>query len=231
MINIRNSSERGHHQEDWLNSYHTFSFHTYYDPDNMGFRNLRVINEDRIAPSRGFGMHPHENMEIISLVFEGTLEHRDNLGNREIIGPYQLQRITAGTGMTHSEVNPLPDKPVHFLQIWILPKRQNLEPSYQIKKLTKRPANKLTLLVSPDGREGSATLQQDVLLYLGNLQPGKTLNYSIHSGRHAWLQIVSGSLHCNGHILKSGDGAAISDVSDLEIRGQERAEYLLFDLN
>jgi redox-sensitive bicupin YhaK (pirin superfamily) len=231
MIVLRKSSDRGHHREDWLSSFHTFSFHTYYDPIHMGFRNLRVINEDRVAADRGFGMHPHQEMEIISFVFEGALEHRDNLGNREIIGPYELQRITAGTGIVHSEMNPSPKKEVHFLQIWVLPARERLDPGDEIKYFPERPLNQLTTLTSPDGRENSAIINQDVILYYGLLDHQNEINYTLGRGRYGWLQVVRGSIVSNGQKLNIGDGAAISNVEKLELIGEEKAEFLLFDLN
>jgi hypothetical protein len=230
VITLRKSAERGQHQEDWLSSYHTFSFHTYNDPRHMGFRNLRVINEDRVSGGRGFGMHPHQDMEIISLVLEGKLEHRDNLGNREIIGPYELQRITAGTGILHSETNPAAEA-VHFLQIWILPERQGLEAGYEIRKFPLRPKNELTLLASPDGRQDSARIRQDVLLYYGHLECGTSMEYRLTKDRHAWLQIIGGALECRGLSLRGGDGAAVSDEESLFLVGGKETEFLLFDLN
>ena len=232
MIKIRKSSDRGLHREDWLTSYHTFSFHTYYDPAFMGFRDLRVINEDRVVGGQGFGLHPHENMEIISLVLEGVLEHRDNLGNREAIHAYELQRITAGTGIFHSEINPLPDKAVHFLQIWIIPRKQGLRPSYEIRKFPDRPFNKLITLASPEPGENSAQIQQDVTLYFGAFQKEHELDYPVDVNRHLWVQVISGSLadSKNGGILSEGDGAAISQESNIALQALEDSEFLLFDL-
>lgn len=231
MLKLRRAAERGHHREGWLSSYHTFSFHTYYDPAHMGFRDLRVINEDRVAGGRGFGMHPHQDMEIISLVLEGQLEHRDNLGNRETIGPYQLQRITAGTGILHSEVNPLPDQEVHFLQIWILPERQGLPASYEIRSFAEIPTGRLILLASPDGQDNSAVLRQDVRLHLGRLKPAQVLDHPLDPDRFAWLQVISGSLDCNQTRLQQGDGAAISAEGGLRLQPVQEVEFLLFDLN
>ena len=232
MIKIRKSSDRGHHKEDWLSSFHTFSFHTYYDPAHMGFRDLRVINEDRVAGGRGFGMHPHEEMEIISFVLMGELQHRDNLGNTDVIRPYELQRITAGKGMYHSEVNPLPDDEVHFLQMWILPDKHGLPPSYEIKKFPDRPYDKLILLASPDGSENSAQIQQDVRLYFGLFQEGHELDFVTDVNRHIWVQVMYGALRSETHgvTLAEGDGAAISEETALTLRAQEHSEFLVFDL-
>lgn len=230
MITLRKSSERGHHREDWLSSYHTFSFHTYYDQAHMGFRDLRVINEDRVAGGTGFGMHPHNDMEIVSLVLSGKLEHRDNLGNTEVIGPYELQRITAGTGLFHSETNPGSEE-VHFFQIWILPERKGLEAGYEIRKFPRRPANALTLLASPHARDGSAVIRQDALIHYGQLETGHNLVYRPETGRHLWLQLVTGELEVLDKTLGEGDGAAISDEGSVTLAAGKNTEFLLFDLN
>lgn len=231
MITIRKSNERGRHQEGWLDSKHTFSFHTYHDPRYMGFRDLRVINQDRVAPERGFGMHPHQDMEIFSLVLSGALEHRDNLGNREIIGPYQLQKITAGTGVLHSEVNPSPTEEVHFLQIWILPDRAGRNPGYVMGDFSAAPSNRLTPIVNPGGTEGAARLYQDASVYLGRIDAGTGLEYRLAAGRHAWIQVISGSILVNDIAMEAGDGAAVSDETLLRLAAVTKAELLVFDLN
>ena len=231
MITIRKSDQRGSHQESWLDTKYSFSFHNYYDPEQMGFRALRVINQDRVAPGRGFGLHPHEEMEIFTLVLSGALEHRDNLGNREVIGPYQLQKITAGTGVRHSEVNPSDSEEVHLLQIWILPERNGLEPGYVLRDFSAAGQNALTPLLNPDGCNGAAPLNQDAAVYLGRLEAGAVLDYDLKSGRHAWVQLISGELVVNGTILKEGDGAALSDEARARLEAGTAAEFLLFDLN
>lgn len=230
MLTIRKAAERGQHRESWLDSRHSFSFHTYYDPKHMGFRDLRVINEDRVAPTGGFGMHPHQDMEIFSLVLSGALEHRDNLGNREVIGPWQLQKITAGRGIRHSEVNPSASEPVHFLQIWILPERAGLEPGYEIKDFSAAPRDRLVPLLSPDGRDGSARLYQDASVWLGRFSAGGGADYPLAAGRHAWLQVMAGELDLNGRRLGPGDGAALSDEPGLQLKAPGDSDFLLFDL-
>jgi len=230
MITIRKSNERGSHQESWLDTKYSFSFHNYYDPKHMGFRALRVINQDRVAAGRGFGMHPHEDMEIFTLVLSGALEHRDNLGNREVIGPYQLQKITAGTGVRHSEVNPSPSEEVHLLQIWILPEREGLEPGYVMKDFSAAAQNALTPLLNQDGSNGAARLHQDASVYLGRLDAGTTLDHALKNGRHAWVQVISGTVKVNDTTLKEGDGAAVSNETQLRLAAETGAELLLFDL-
>ncbi len=232
MIKIRKSEDRGHFQSDWLDSYHTFSFDTYQDPGHMGFRTLRVINQDRVKGGHGFPLHPHRDMEIISLILQGSLEHRDSLGNREIIGAGELQRITAGTGIRHSEQNPSPTEEVHFLQIWILPERPGLEPTYEIKGFAGAvKSGELLLIGSRDGRDHSARIHQDVDLFLGRLEPDQQLSYGLSPGRHAWLQMIRGVLDINGTVLEAGDGAALSDHQKLQLTAGEKADFLLFDLN
>jgi quercetin 2,3-dioxygenase len=231
MITIRKANERGRHQEGWLDSKHTFSFHTYHDPRYMGFRDLRVINQDRVAPGRGFGMHPHQDMEIFSLVLSGALEHKDNLGNREVIGPYQLQKITAGTGVVHSEYNPSPDEEVHFLQIWILPDRDGREPGYVLGDFSAAPPNALTPILNQDGSAGAARLYQDAAVYLGRIDAGATLDYRLAAGRYGWVQVIGGEIQVNGTALTEGDGAAISDETQLQLQAVTAAELLFFDLN
>ncbi len=231
MIALRKSADRGHVQLDWLSSYHSFSFDTYYNPDYMGFRSLRVINQDRVAPGKGFPLHPHSDMEILSLVLEGALKHRDNLGSEEIIRAGELQRISAGTGVMHSEYNPSEGEDVHFLQIWILPECQGLKPGYEKKRFATKTINALQLFASRQGREDSAIVHQDTDLYIARFEAGHSLNHPMASGRHAWLQLISGRLELNGNRLQPGDGAAVSEETELQLRAEEDAEFLLFDLN
>ena len=230
MITVRKSQERGHVREEWLDSRHTFSFGEYHDPDHMGFRTLRVINEDRVQPGRGFPLHPHRDMEIITFLIEGALEHRDDMGNREIIRGGEIQRITAGTGIRHSEANPSDHEPVHLLQIWIFPEEKGLPPSYEMKRFASAPDNELSLLVSRDGREGSARLHQDAAVYFAKLEAGRKLEQPLIPGRHAWLQAIDGALDLNGTGLESGDGAAVSDEEMLKLAGREDSRFILFDL-
>ncbi|MGH7789501.1 MAG: pirin family protein [Candidatus Binatia bacterium] len=229
MITIRPSEERGHVAIGWLDSRHTFSFGEYYDPAHMGFRALRVINEDVVAPSQGFGTHPHRDMEIITYVLDGALQHRDSLGNGSAIVPGEVQRMTAGTGIRHSEMNPSPDTPVHLLQIWLLPEREGLEPGYEQRAIP-RSAGGLTLIASRDGREGSVTVHQSVDLYSANLAAGDQVVHELASGRHAWVQVASGRLTVNGRALNAGDAVALSDEPRVEIQAGEQSELLLFDL-
>jgi redox-sensitive bicupin YhaK (pirin superfamily) len=231
MITVRRSEDRGHAEHGWLESYHTFSFAGYHDPRFMGFRQLRVINEDRVQPGRGFGTHGHQDMEIVSYVLEGALAHRDSLGNGSTIRPGDVQRMSAGTGVTHSEFNDSKTELVHFLQIWIQPARNRLAPSYEERAFpgeTRR--NQWRLVVSPDGRYGSVSIHQDASLYATLLAPGATLSHALASGRHAWLQVARGALTVNGSLLAEGDGAAVSDEAKLDVRAESAAEALLFDL-
>jgi redox-sensitive bicupin YhaK (pirin superfamily) len=231
MITIRRHDERGRAEFGWLDSRHTFSFGSYRDRQHMGFRSLRVINEDRVAPGQGFGSHSHNNMEIISYVLDGALEHKDSLGNGTTIRPGEVQRMTAGTGITHSEYNPSPSQSVHFLQIWILPEREGLPPSYEQRFFPSAEKQaRLRLVASPDGGDGSVTVHQDARLYLSHLGAGDTVVHDLTPGRHAWLQIASGAVTLNGQDLVAGDGAAISDVQRLEIGADTGSEVLLFDL-
>ena len=231
MITIRKSAERGHADHGWLNSYHTFSFAGYRDPAHMGFRSLRVINEDRVAAGQGFGTHAHHDMEIVSYVLDGELEHKDSMGNGEILRPGEFQRITAGTGITHSEFNPSADRPTHFYQIWLLPERKGIEPSYEQKAFEAAGRqNRFQLVASRDGREGSLLIHQDAQIYLADVQAGASLTRELAGDRHAWLQVLRGSLTVNGHSLHAGDAAAASDEDRLTIHGDEQAELMLFDL-
>lgn len=231
MIRIRKASERGHFDHGWLDTHHSFSFSRYYDPRHMGFRALRVINEDVVDPGRGFGTHPHEDMEIVTYVLEGALAHKDSLGTGSTIRPGELQRMTAGTGITHSEFNPSPDEPVHLYQIWLTPERDGLEPSYDQKAFPESERhNRLRIVASPDGADGSLSIRQDARLYLGLLDAGHAVEHAIDPGRHAWLQVLRGDVELNGNPLSAGDGAAVSEESALAIRASSPAEVLLFDL-
>src|SRR4030095_1033289 len=215
----------------WLNTYHTFSFDQYYDPRYMGFRTLRVINEDSVSPGRGFPTHGHRDMEIITYVLEGALQHQDNMGNGSVIRPGEVQRMTAGTGVRHSEQNASQTEPVHFLQIWILPDTVGLQPSYEQKSFSEdERRNKLRLIASSDGREGAVTIHQDIGLYASIIEPGAKVLHSMKATRYGWLQVARGSVDLNGERVDHGDSAVIVGESDLEIAGQGRSEILLFDL-
>ena len=231
MINLRPARERGHAEHGWLDSHHTFSFADYHDPRQMGFRALRVINEDRVAPGRGFGTHPHRDMEIISYVIEGAIEHKDSMGTGSVIRPGDVQRMSAGTGVLHSEYNASPSVPVHFLQIWILPEKANLPPSYEQKSFPEdERRGRLRLVAARDGRDGAITVHQDVTLYAAILAPGEVVRHPLASGRHAWVQMVRGAIELGGQELHAGDGAAVSDEAELVLRASEPSELLLFDL-
>lgn len=232
MITIRPNNERGKANFDWLDSKHTFSFGNYFDPRHMGFSTLRVINEDKIAPSQGFGTHGHRDMEIITYVLSGKLQHKDSMGNGSIIRPGEVQRMSAGTGVTHSEFNASDEEIVHLLQIWILPQETGIRPSYEEKHFDPiERQGKLKLVGSPDGRDGSVTIHQDVNLYVGNLQQGDRVNYSLKDNRVVWIQVAQGSILLNQKLLQAGDGAAIVDETEITLTGEsETAEILLFDL-
>jgi redox-sensitive bicupin YhaK (pirin superfamily) len=231
MITIRTSAERGHFDHGWLNTYHTFSFSRYYDPNHLAFRSLRVVNEDRVQPQTGFGEHPHRDMEIITYVLEGELTHQDSLGHGSVIRPGEVQRMTAGKGIRHSEMNHSQTTAVHFLQIWIFPDREGLQPEYEQKPFPENERlDRLCLLASPDGREGSLTIHQDVSLSGAILNPETTFEYPIKSGRHGWLQVARGQIDLNGRMLGAGDGAAISEEAMLKVAALKKSELLLFDL-
>jgi quercetin 2,3-dioxygenase len=231
MITIRKSEERGHFDHGWLDTYHTFSFAGYRDPAHMGFRSLRVINEDRVQPGQGFGMHGHRDMEIVTCVLEGTLAHRDSMGNVSTIQPGELQRMTAGTGIRHSEFNPSPTETVHLLQIWILPERKDLEPEYEQRSFPEdETRGRLRLVASRDGRDGSLTVHQAVALFLTTLEPGASVRPELRPDRYAWLHVARGAITLNDHDLRPGDGAAVNNESPLEIAAREPSELLLFDL-
>ncbi len=231
MISVRPADQRGHFDHGWLDTYHTFSFADYYDPRNMGFRSLRVINEDRVAGGRGFGTHPHRDMEIITYVVEGALEHKDSMGNGSPITPGEVQRMSAGTGVAHSEYNGSKSDPVHLLQIWILPERQGMTPSYEQKRFPpEERRGRLRLIGSRDAREGAVTIHQDVELYAGLLEPGEKTAHALAENRHAWVQMIRGEITLNGKTLNAGDGAAVTAETSLEFAGVASAEFLLFDL-
>ena len=231
MIEVRHAADRGTADLGWLHSKHTFSFGGYQDPAHMGFGNLRVINDDRVQPAQGFATHGHENMEIISYVLDGALEHKDSMGNGAVMTSGEVQRMTAGTGVTHSEFNHSSDELVHFLQIWILPEKQGLEPGYEQKNFSAADkSNKLLLVASPTGRGGSIRVHQQVDLYASVLDSGLEVTHQFADGRQAWIQVASGAIDVNGHSLGEGDGAAISETNDLEITAAEKTEFLLFDL-
>lgn len=231
MITLRQSSDRGHANHGWLDSYHTFSFANYYDPNHMGFRALRVINEDWVQSGKGFGTHGHRDMEIITYVLDGVLEHKDSLGNGAVITPGEVQRMSAGTGIMHSEFNPSQTEPVHLLQIWILPDRQGLQPSYEQRAFgLEERQGKLRLIAARDGREGAVTIHQDVDLYSAVLQKGDRLSYQLQPNRYGWLQVAKGEVSLNGNALKAGDGVALSEAESLKIGTDTNAEILLFDL-
>ncbi|MGB8885097.1 MAG: pirin family protein [Candidatus Korobacteraceae bacterium] len=233
MITIRPSEERGHANHGWLDTYYTFSFSDYYDRKHMGFRDLRVINEDRVSAGRGFGMHPHRDMEILTYIVDGELSHRDSMGRGATLKRNDVQRMSAGTGVMHSEVNQSKD-PVHLLQIWILPEAEGLKPSYEDLTIpTEEKRNRLRLIASPDGHDNSATINQDASVYASLLDSGKSVELELRSGRHAWVQLISGQLDVNGTNLRKGDGAAISGETALRISstsGNGAAEFLTFDL-
>jgi len=233
MITIRPSAERGHANHGWLDTHYTFSFSDYYDPRHMGFRDLRVINEDRVSAGRGFGMHPHRDMEILTYIIDGELSHRDSMGRGATIQRNDVQRMSAGTGIMHSEVNQS-QKPVHLLQIWLLPEAEGLKPCYEDKTFApEEKQNRLRLIASHDGREGSTTIHQDASVYASLLDSGESVEATLKPGRHAWVQLIAGQLEVNGTKLNAGDGAAISGETALRMAsssGNGAAEFLLFDL-
>lgn len=231
MLIVRHAKQRGHANHGWLDSHHTFSFASYYDPAYMGFRSLRVINEDRVSPGQGFGTHPHRDMEIVSYVVEGGLQHRDSLGTGSVIRPGDVQRMSAGTGVAHSEFNASKTEPVHFLQIWLQPSQLGLPPSYEQKTFTdEERAGRLRLVASPQPREGSLTIHSDVHLYAGRFGTGESAEHTLADGRHAWVQVVRGRVRVNGTEVSVGDGVALSAEPSVKIEGLQSAEILLFDL-
>ncbi|MCK6439127.1 MAG: pirin family protein [Planctomycetes bacterium] len=231
MLTIRPASERGHADHGWLDTWHTFSFADYYDPAHMGFRALRVINDDVIGPGAGFGTHPHRDMEIVTYVLSGGLKHRDSMGHVEVIHAGEMQRMTAGTGVEHSEFNASETESTHLLQIWIHPHTRGLKPEYEQKIFTDaEKRGKLRLVVSPDGRDGSMMIHQDASIHAAILRKGDNVKHSIAPGRHAWIQVARGSVILDGERLTAGDGVAISDTKEVRLSGVDDGEALLFDL-
>ncbi len=231
MLTIRRSKERGHFDHGWLNTYHTFSFDQYYDPRYMGFRSLRVINEDFVAPGNGFPTHGHRDMEIITYILEGALKHADSMGNGSVIKPGDVQRMTAGTGVRHSEQNASNQERVHLLQIWILPNAENLTPGYEQKAFSEEERRgELRLIASNDGRDGSVQLNQDISLFASILPEGGEVSREMDPARYAWIQVARGAVEVNGERADQGDGVVVVAESNLKIRAQEPAEVLLFDL-
>jgi len=231
MIVRRPANERGRTKIGWLDSSHSFSFGDYYDPTHVDFRSLRVLNDDRVAAGQGFGMHPHRDMEIITYMLSGALEHKDSLGTGSVIRPGEVQRMSAGTGIRHSEFNPSPTDPAHLLQIWFTPERRGLEPGYEQKAFPEgERRNRWRLVASRDGRDGSVTIHQDAAMYVTSLDAGKTVTHELGRGRHGWLQVARGAVTLNGQLLQTGDGAAVSNESGLNVSATEAAELVLFDL-
>ncbi len=231
MIEVRPASGRGKTKIDWLDSRHTFSFADYHDPEHMGFGVLRVINDDRVAPARGFGTHPHRDMEIVSYVVSGALQHKDSMGTGSVIRRGDVQRMTAGTGVLHSEFNPSKDEAVRFLQIWIVPMQRGLLPDYEQKTFaSEQKRGKLRLVVSPDGRDGSLTVHQDVSMYASELGSGERVGLDLAEGRSAWVQLVSGRALASGVALEEGDGAAVRGEKRIEIVAEKDAELIAFEL-
>ncbi|TWT47086.1 Quercetin 2,3-dioxygenase [Thalassoglobus neptunius] len=231
MLTVRKANDRGSADHGWLKTSHTFSFSTYHDPKHIHFRTLRVMNEDWVAPGEGFGTHPHKDMEIVTYVLEGALEHRDSMGNGEILRPGEFQRMTAGTGITHSEFNPSSDEPVHLYQIWIFPEEKGLEPSYEQKSFDDELMRNQLLLVASRAQQGdSLKIHQDAEIFLSRLDPGQSVTHPIAAGRHVWLQVLRGNVSLNGEELEAGDGVAVSDEVSLSIHSSDSSEILLFDL-
>ncbi|MGN6547193.1 MAG: pirin family protein [Aureliella sp.] len=231
MIVLRGAGDRGHANYGWLDTHHSFSFGSYYDVRFMGFRVLRVINEDRVAPGHGFGRHPHRDMEIVTYVMSVALEHKDSMGNGEVLRAGELQRMSAGTGIEHSESNPSSSEPVHLYQIWLMPLSEGIAPSYEQKSFPEADRkDRLRLVVSPDGEDGSLRIHQNARIYLATLDSGKTVDHPFQLGRHGWLQVLRGSVRLNDNTLHVGDGAAISDEQFVTVQSVQPAEVMLFDL-
>ena len=231
MMTIRKANERGHANHGWLDSYFTFSFADYYDPRFMGFRSLRVINDDTVSPGAGFDTHPHRDMEILTVVLDGALEHKDSMGHGRVIRPGEVQYMAAGTGILHSEFNPSATEPVHLLQIWILPDKKGLKPAYAEKSFKKAPTGRLNLVASKSGRDGSIAINQDADLFLAKFTGGENVTHPLKPNRHAWLHVARGEVTVNGQALAAGDGAAVSQETELKLTAAKPAEALLFDLN
>jgi redox-sensitive bicupin YhaK (pirin superfamily) len=231
MIQIRESDQRGHADHGWLNTYHTFSFSSYQDPQHMQFRSLRVMNEDWVAAGKGFGTHPHNDMEIVTYVLAGALEHKDSMGNGEVLTPGEFQRMSAGTGITHSEFNPSEDQPVHLYQIWLFPERKGIEPSYEQKRFADDEMhNQLRIVAAREPVDGSLKIHQDARIFLSKIDAGRQVVHEVTSGRHAWLQVLRGSVSLNGNDLQTSDGASVSEEDSLTIQATSDAEIMLFDL-
>ena len=231
MINIRRSRDRGHANHGWLDTYHTFSFADYQDSANMRFRSLRVMNEDFVAPGQGFGTHPHHDMEIVTYVLEGALEHKDSMGNGGVLRPGEFQRMSAGTGLTHSEFNPSNEEPVHLYQIWLFPERKGIAPSYEQKRFAEEERhNQLRMVASREATDGSLLIHQDARIFLSSLDGGCSVKHVLLPGRYAWIQVLRGTVALNGQSLATSDGASISDESELEIVASQSAETMLLDL-
>jgi redox-sensitive bicupin YhaK (pirin superfamily) len=231
MMTLRKANERGHADHGWLDTWHTFSFAGYYDPEHMGFHSLRVINDDIIAGGGGFGTHPHRDMEIITYVLSGALEHRDSMGNGRIIKPGEVQYMAAGTGVAHSEFNPSPTEPVHLLQIWIQPDRPGVKPRYAEKSLARAKTGQWNLVASKAGRDGSITINQDADLCIARLNQGDNVEHALSSRRHAWVHVAEGEVKLNGRVLNTGDAAAVSGEERLRVTAAQPSQVLLFDLS
>jgi quercetin 2,3-dioxygenase len=230
MMKVRKANERGHAEHGWLDTYHTFSFANYYDPQWMGFRSLRVINDDLVMPGMGFGTHPHRDMEIITYILSGALEHKDSMGNGRVIRPGEVQYMAAGSGVTHSEFNPSKDEAVHLLQIWIQPDKKGVKPRYAEKSLKDAETGKLHLVTSKTGRNGSMAIHQDAELWLARLSPGESVTHTATPGRHMWLHVAEGEVSLNDKALSGGDAAALSE-EDVKLTASKPSQVLLFDLN
>ena len=231
MMTLRKAKDRGHADHGWLDTWHTFSFADYYDPEHMGFRSLRVINDDTVAPGGGFGTHPHRDMEIITCVLSGALEHKDSMGNGRMILPGEVQYMAAGTGVQHSEFNPSGKEPVHLLQIWIQPDRNGVKPRYEEKSMAKVKNGVLHLITSQSGRDSSIAINQDADLYVAKLASGDKVTHELRPQRYAWVHVAKGDVIANGRRLQSGDAAALSDESNLNLTANGASQVLLFDLN
>jgi hypothetical protein len=231
MMTIRRADERGHANHGWLDTRFTFSFADYHDPKHMGFRSLRVINDDTVSAGGGFGMHPHRDMEIITVVLDGALEHKDSMGNGSVIRPGAVQYMAAGTGVTHSEFNPSETDAAHLLQIWILPDRRGAKPNYAERSFDKAPVGKLNLVASKSGRDGSIAINQDADLFVAKFDGGESVSHTLRPSRHAWLHVAEGELTVNGLSLTTGDGVAVSEEQELKLTASKPGQVLLFDLN
>ncbi len=231
VITLRRAHERGHFDHGWLDTWHTFSFADYHDPRHMGFRDLRVLNDDRVQGGHGFPPHGHRDMEIVTYVLEGALEHRDNMGNGSVIVPGDVQRMSAGTGVVHSEFNPSPREPVHFLQIWIVPRAHALAPGYEQQRFADdRLRDRLCLVAAPSSADGAVTIHQDVAVYASRLSAGAQVSHAFERGRFGWVHVAHGAVRLNGAAMTAGDGAAIADVATMTVEASDSAEVLVFDL-